>query len=98
MPEVPYRKTARGIEVNIKVEPRSAKRGVCGIYGDALKVKLTSAPVEGKANEELVELLSDLFKVKKSDIRILRGGSSKRKVVEITGAREIALLFLKTRE
>ncbi|MDA8172957.1 MAG: DUF167 domain-containing protein [Nitrospiraceae bacterium] len=86
-----YRNTARGIELNIKVEPRSAKRGIAGIYGDALKVKLTSAPVEGRANEELVELLSDFLKVKKSDIRILRGGTSKRKVVEITGLRELKL-------
>ncbi|MDA8155866.1 MAG: DUF167 domain-containing protein [Actinomycetota bacterium] len=86
-----YRNTARGIELNIKVYPRSAKRGIAGIYGDALKVKLTSAPVEGKANEELVELLSDFLKVKKSDIRILRGGTSKRKVVEITGLKELKL-------
>lgn len=95
MAEAPYRKayrnTARGIELNIKVEPRSARRGVAGVYGDALKVKLTSAPVEGKANEELIELLSDFFKVKKSDIRILRGSSSKRKSVEIAGVKELKL-------
>ncbi len=59
-----------------------------GIHEGALKVKLTSPPVEGKANEELIEFLADLLGVRKSDIKILRGGSSKQKTVEVAGLRE----------
>jgi uncharacterized protein (TIGR00251 family) len=75
----------------VKVEPRSSRTMAAGLHGDALKVKLTSPPVEGKANEELIEFLSELLKVKKCDIKILRGQSSKQKVVEISGLKELIL-------
>ena len=42
------------LSLSIKVEPRSSKSGIVGPYGNALKVKLTSPPVEGKANKELI--------------------------------------------
>ncbi|MDA8169955.1 MAG: DUF167 domain-containing protein [Nitrospiraceae bacterium] len=85
---IPFAKTGRGITFRVKVEPRSSRRKVMGIHEGALKVKLTSPPVEGKANEELIEFLADLLGVRKSDIKILRGGSSKQKTVEVAGLRE----------
>jgi len=75
--------------LKIKVEPRSSKSGIVGPYGDALKVKLTSPPVEGKANKELVDLLSKELKVRKKDIQILSGQSSKNKIVKIIGLSKI---------
>ena len=71
--------------IKIKVEPRSSKAGIIGPYGDALKVKLTSPPVEGKANKELVAVLAKELKINKKDIEIVSGQSSKNKVVRITG-------------
>lgn len=71
--------------IKIKVEPRSSKSGIVGPYGDALKVKLTSPPVEGKANKELVEVLAKELGVHKKDIEIVSGQSSKNKTVKITG-------------
>jgi hypothetical protein len=52
---------------------------------NVLKVKLTAPPVEGEANEQLVEVISEATGVRKSNIIIVRGHSSKRKVVEIRG-------------
>jgi len=75
--------------IKIKVEPRSSKAGIVGPYGDALKVKLTSPPVEGKANKELIEVLARELKVKKKDIEIVSGQSSKNKVVRINGITSI---------
>lgn len=75
--------------IKIKVEPRSSKTGIVGPYGDALKVKLTSPPVEGKANKELIEVLARELKVKKKDIEIVSGQSSKNKVVRISGITSI---------
>ncbi len=69
----------------VKVEPRSSKRSVSGVMGDVVKVKLTAPPVDGAANEQLIEVLSETFGVRKSSIKIVRGLSSKNKVVEITG-------------
>lgn len=83
--ELPYKKIKDGIRVTVKVEPRSSKRAVSGVMGDVIKVKLTAPPVDGAANEQLVEFLSETFRVKKSSIRIVKGISSKNKVVEITG-------------
>lgn len=48
-----------------------------------LKIKLTSAPVDNKANESLIELLSGHFQIPKSQIKIVRGRTSKNKMIEI---------------
>ena len=59
------------------------------MYGDALKVKLTSAPVEGKANKELVALLAKELGLKKRDVEIVSGETSKNKVVKLVGVNSI---------
>ncbi len=75
--------------INIKVEPRSSKSGIIGPYGDALKVKLTSPPVEGKANKELTEVLAKEFGIRKKDVEIISGQSSKNKSVKLIGVTDI---------
>ena len=77
------------IVIKIKVEPRSSQSGIVGQYGDALKVKLTSPPVEGKANKELVEVLAKECGVRKGDVEIVSGKGSKNKLVRITGINSI---------
>ncbi len=77
------------LTIKIKVEPRSSKSAIVGAYGDALKIKLTSPPVEGKANKELIDLLSKELKIPKKDIEIISGQSSKNKVVRIIGINKI---------
>ncbi|MHB8883181.1 MAG: DUF167 domain-containing protein [Thermodesulfovibrionales bacterium] len=89
--EIPSKKTKDGIQINVRVEPRSSRREVSGLRGDALKVKLTAPPVGGAANEQLIEILSEAFGIRKSDISILRGHSSKNKVVGIAGLNSIGL-------
>jgi uncharacterized protein (TIGR00251 family) len=86
---IPFKKTKDGIVIEVKVEPRSSKKGIAGVMDNVLKVKLTAPPVEGEANEQLIEVVSELTGVRKSNIRILRGLSSKRKVVEIKGVDSI---------
>ncbi len=71
--------------IKIKVEPRSAQPGFAGAYGDSLKVKLSSPPVEGRANKELIEILSREFRISKSNIEILSGQNSKIKTVKLIG-------------
>jgi uncharacterized protein (TIGR00251 family) len=72
-----------GIRLKIKVEPRSSKPGLVGLYGDAVKIRLSSPPVEGKANEELVRFLADTLDVSRSDVTILSGHGAKNKIVAI---------------
>jgi uncharacterized protein (TIGR00251 family) len=73
------------LTIKIKVEPRSSKSGITGPYRDALKVKLTSPPIEGRANKELIEVLAEELGIAKKDIEIISGQSSKNKIVRIHG-------------
>ena len=82
---LPFSRSKKGITLKIKVEPRSSRNCISGIMDDKIKVKLHAPPVGGAANEELIELLSEEFGVKKTAIRIIRGHSSKEKVIEIEG-------------
>ena len=87
---IPYKKTKDGITIEVKVEPRSSRKQITGIIDNTiLKVKLTAPPVDGSANEQLIELIAESTGVKKSQIRIIRGLSSKKKLVGITGVDKI---------
>ncbi len=78
-------KSISEIRIKIKVEPGSSKSGIVGSYGDALKVKLTSPPVEGKANKELINVLAKGFGIHKKNVEIISGQSSKNKIVKLLG-------------
>jgi len=72
------------MKLKIKVTPRSSKNEVVGQMADGtLKIRLTAPPVDGKANEALIKLLSAHFKIAKSKISIIKGQKSKNKTVEI---------------
>ena len=82
--KIPYKKTKNGITLTVKVQPRSSRKGLT-VMGDVLKVSLTAPPADGAANEQLIELLSEELGVRKSAIRILRGISSRNKLIEVEG-------------
>ena len=79
------KETARGVIIHIRVVPRSAKCEIVGIQDDALKLKITAPPVEGQANAECIRFLSDILKVRKNQVTIVRGHKSKNKTVAIEG-------------
>jgi len=68
--------------VSVKVIPKSS-RSLIKEEGGRLKAYVTAAPEKGKANKALVGLLSAHFKVKKKDIRIIRGEHAQIKTVQI---------------
>jgi uncharacterized protein (TIGR00251 family) len=70
-----------GLSFSVKVVPGASKNSVAGVEGECLKVRLTAPPVEGKANQALIELFSKLLMVSKSKVHIQSGFSSKRKIV-----------------
>ncbi len=75
-----YSETGEGVVVNVKAQPKSSKAGIDGLLGDdAVKVRIKSAPVDGKANKELVETLAAAFNVPKSSIVFKGGETSKLK-------------------
>jgi len=70
------------MNIEIKVVPNARHREI-DLEGSVLKVKLTSPPREGKANEELIEYLSDVLGLKRCDVRILRGQKGRKKLVSM---------------
>lgn len=83
--DLPFTRVEDGIIVEVKVEPRSSKKEISGVMGRAIRVRLTAPPVDGEANEQLIEVLSKRFGIKKSSIIILKGKSSRHKMVKIKG-------------
>jgi uncharacterized protein (TIGR00251 family) len=73
------------VTIDVHVIPRSSKSEIIGQHDGALKVKLKALPVEGAANDELIDLLSKQFGASRSDIDIISGRSSKKKRIRISG-------------
>jgi uncharacterized protein (TIGR00251 family) len=71
------------MRIYIKVSPRSSKNEVVKVSEGEYKVRLTAPPVDGAANEALIKLLSQHFKVSKSLINIVGGKTAKIKMVDI---------------
>jgi uncharacterized protein (TIGR00251 family) len=77
--------TENGILLQIKVQPRAPKTEITGVVGDMLKIRVKAPPVKGEANRELQEFLGRLFKCGTEKVKIVRGTTSKTKVVKIEG-------------
>lgn len=76
--------------ITVKLTPKAAKNEIKGWETDpfgkkTLKVTLTATPEKGKANKELIALLSKHFSIPKSDFSIVRGEISRVKIIEIQG-------------
>ena len=80
-----YTESPEGVIINVKAQPRSSKAGIDGLLGEAVKVKIRCAPVDGKANKELVETLADVFDLPKSSVVFKSGETSKTKRLLLKG-------------
>jgi uncharacterized protein (TIGR00251 family) len=81
----------------VKLTPRSSMNKIVGFEGDVLKVKVTSAPVDGVANRDLIKLFSKHLKVAQERIEIISGFRSRLKEVKFHGMTENELLPLLNR-
>ena len=88
MGELRIQPTATGVRLTVRVQPHASDSRVAGVHGDALKVRLMAPPVDGAANEALVELLAGTFGIHSRAITIVAGMSSRTKVVELEGVTE----------
>jgi uncharacterized protein (TIGR00251 family) len=82
---IPLQESAGGITFAVKVHPRARKNAITGEFGDALKVSLTSPPVDGRANEACIEFFAKLLMVPRSSVTIASGQTSHRKVIRVSG-------------
>ena len=81
-----FSETPEGVVLNVRAQPRSSRAGLDGLFGeDAVKVRIRSAPVDGKANKELVETLADAFGIPKGAVSFKGGETSKTKRLLLRG-------------
>lgn len=73
----------------IKVVPGASRSHIAGWLGDTLKIRVAAAPERGKANAAVEALLADVLAIPSGAARIVAGGSSPRKIVEIGGLSEV---------
>jgi hypothetical protein len=74
-----------GIVINVYVQPRASRSKLVEIIEGSLKIALTAPPLEGKANEQLISLLSKKLDTKKAAITLLRGEKARNKQIKIEG-------------
>ena len=77
--------TPEGVVISVRAQPRSSRAGIDSLVGDAVKVRIRCAPVDGKANKELVETLADEFALAKSAVVFKSGETSKQKRILLRG-------------
>jgi uncharacterized protein len=80
--------------IDIYVQPRATRSEIVGLHDGVIKVRLAAPPVDGAANDALVEFLAERLHVRKSDVRVIAGHTSRRKVVEIDGVDEATVAAL----
>ena len=79
--------TSHVLKLAIHATPGAKRTEAAGLHGDALRVRLAAPPVDGKANEALIRFIADTLALPKSAVCLKSGQTSRRKVVEVAGAR-----------
>ena len=73
-----------GVSFAIRVHPRAKKNAITGVLGDAIKLSLTTPPVDGRANDACIEFFAKILKVPRSSITIASGAGGRNKVIRVT--------------
>jgi uncharacterized protein (TIGR00251 family) len=77
--------TATGVRLRIHVQPGASRTEIAGHHGDALRIRVATPPVDGRANDALVRYLADRLDVPRRTVEIVAGMTSRRKVVDVSG-------------
>jgi len=79
------RRRGEAVRFSVHLQPRASKNEIAGLHGASLRVRVTAPPIDGLANEALIEFLSDALAISRRNVCIVSGNSSRTKVVEISG-------------
>lgn len=72
-----------GLRLRVRVHPRSSRDRVSGPHGDALKISVTAPPVDGAANDAVIDALADWLGVSRRMVSVVQGASGRNKVIEV---------------
>ena len=73
------------VTFSVRVHPRARRDAITGRIGNALKISLTSPPVDGRANQACIRFLAELLQVPPSSVTIAAGETSRNKVIRVDG-------------
>ncbi len=90
------RQTGDGVVLNLEISPGAKETAVHGYnpWRKRIEVRLSERAQKGKANEQLISFISDLFNVNSRDVRIITGSANSKKSVLIAGAQMPDILKL----
>lgn len=81
------RRSAAGVTVELRVQPR-ARQAALAADGASLKAQVTAPPEDGKANQAVIALLAEAWRLPRSSFDVIKGQTARAKTVRITGAPE----------
>ncbi len=73
------------LRLRLKDQPRAARTTLAGLVGEELKVRVAAPPVDDAAYEALVRFLAECLVLPRHQVRLVRGRTGTRKMVEVTG-------------
>jgi len=76
---------ADGALLSVKLQPRASKNEIVGPLGEELRIKVTAPPVDAAANEALLRLLAEALSLPRGKVELVRGHTSRHKVIKICG-------------
>jgi uncharacterized protein len=80
-----FQEAQNAVILHVKLIPRAKQNEIVGIEGDALKIRLNAPPVQGRANEALVQFLADILDIPRANVEIVHGAASRHKVLRLHG-------------
>lgn len=81
-----FRREGDSLVVSIHAQPGAKRSEIQGLHGDALKVRISAPPLDGRANAELQRFLAGCFGVPQRNVTQLSGESSRQKRFRIDGS------------
>jgi hypothetical protein len=83
------RETAAGVTLAVRAQPGAKKTAILGVYGEGaeaqLKIAVQAPPVEGRANQALVEFLAETFSLPRKNVELVSGELSRSKIFLLQG-------------
>ncbi|MCW8409936.1 DUF167 domain-containing protein [Legionella sp. PATHC035] len=80
-----YQRDAEGFTLHLYVQPGAKKTEIVGLHEGALKIRLNTPPIEGRANKALLQFVAQLFKIPVKQVTLKRGDKSRHKTVLVKG-------------
>lgn len=76
---------ADGCTVVVRLQPGARRDAVTGLHAGAVKIALTAPPVDGKANEALIDFFAEALRVPRGRVDLVSGATNRMKVLRVTG-------------